>query len=90
MPIQSGAQEVIKIAMGELMPHIELFRSDGRVIRPLIQIHDDLVFEIGDNDLGVFLPILKNVMEHAVELKVPTPVDIKMGKRWEPMSKWKM
>jgi len=88
-PIQAGAQGVIKTAMGKLWPVIQDWRKEDRIVRPLIQIHDDLVDEIANKDMAVVLPIKKKIMEDAVTLRIPTPVDQQFGNRWEPMYPWK-
>jgi DNA polymerase I-like protein with 3'-5' exonuclease and polymerase domains len=85
-PIQSGAQGIIKEAMRQLVP---VYRGFNGAIRPLIQIHDDLVWEIRDDLVDGVIPVIKSVMETAVTLSVPLEVDFKVGKRWGSMTKWK-
>lgn len=84
-PIQSGAQGIIKEAMVLLTPVYREFQDMGYHCDPLLQIHDDLMFEISDDILDVAIPTIKSVMESAVELVVPTPVDAKIGKNWKEM-----
>ena len=86
-PIQMGAQGVIKQAMGDLVPVLKDLSEMG-ICRPLIQIHDDILFEIDDHLLPIAVPRIVDVMENAVTLKVPTPVDPKTGKDWGTMDKW--
>jgi len=88
-PIQAGAQEVIKTAMGDLVPWVKKFRGDGNTANPLLQIHDDLLFEIADDFLGTAIPVIQGVMENAVTLSIPTPVDPEVGKNWAEMKKWR-
>lgn len=88
-PIQAGAQGVIKQAMGDLVTVYGKFRESGVVWNPLLQIHDDIVSEIGERSVGIVLPVLKHIMENAVLLNVPVKVDAKMGKSWGSMEKWK-
>ena len=85
-PIQSGAQGIIKEAMVQLVP---VYRGFNGAVRPLIQIHDDLVWEIEEGLVEGVIPIIKSVMENAVKLSVPIEVDFKVGKRWGSMSKWR-
>ncbi len=84
-PIQMGAQGIIKQAMCDLTPIYKSFQSDGWICRPLIQIHDDLIFEISEGVVDEVAPLIKVVMENAVQLCLPTPVEQKMGKNWGEM-----
>lgn len=83
-PIQMGAQGVIKRAMAALTPW---YKSHNGAVRPLIQIHDDLVFEIREDVVDEAKAIIPALMEGAVKLSVPIRVDMKMGKRWGSMEK---
>ena len=86
-PIQMSAQGIIKEAMGQLVP---IYRSFGDEMRPLIQIHDDLLFECKDELVPAALAILREVMEGAApSMSVPLRVDFKVGKRWDSMEKVK-
>jgi uracil-DNA glycosylase family 4 len=89
-PIQMGAQGIIKQAMGDLVPTIEEFNQQGSIFIPWAQIHDDLPFEVEDDILPIVAPIIKSTMENAVELDVPITVDLKVGKRWGSMEKYKI
>lgn len=88
-PIQMGAQGIIKEAMGRLVP--EYRRWDGAV-RPLIQIHDDIVWEIRDDVLDEALGVIKRVMEESTpsNFLIPLGVDFKVGERWGSMTKTKI
>ncbi|KKK62126.1 hypothetical protein LCGC14_3007470 [marine sediment metagenome] len=83
-PIQMGAATIIKKAMWDLVPWVKEFRGMG-VFNPLIQIHDDLVFEVGDDILDTVVPIIQSVMENAVTLSVPVLTEPKIGKTWGEM-----
>jgi uracil-DNA glycosylase family 4 len=85
MGIQSGAQGVIKKAMAELTPYYKKVLGEGRITRPLIQIHDDLVWEVEEGMVMVWFYFIKNIMESVVNLRVPVLVDGKRGKRWGSM-----
>lgn len=87
-PIQGGAAGVIKQAMGDLTPVYKQFMSEGIIIKPLIQIHDDLVWEIQESKAKILVPVVMSFMEDAVELKVPTPVDPKTGFTWGKLCDW--
>jgi uracil-DNA glycosylase family 4 len=84
-PIQMSAQGIIKEAMGQLVP---IYKGLGGLVRPLLQIHDDLLWEIQDDMIPAVLPILRDVMEGAAPfMLVPLKVDFKVGKRWDSMEK---
>lgn len=95
-PIQMGAQGVIKKAMGELNPQIRDLRRSGSWIWPLIQIHDDLLFELEESAVPLAAPIIKHYMENTIRLHVPVEVDQKIARpgedgiaRWGTMIKYK-
>lgn len=87
-PIQSGAQGIIKEAMRQLVPLYRDWDSSGLIVKPLLQIHDDLVWEIQDDILDWAIPAIKSVMESCVKLSVPIRADAKVGKTWLGMEKW--
>jgi uracil-DNA glycosylase family 4 len=88
MPIQSTAQGIIKLAMGELwiqLPHTEWVSHS----KFLMQIHDSLVAEITDNEdiLQPYVRWMSRIMTGVVELLAPVRVDFKVGKRWGDLAK---
>ena len=87
-PIQSGAQGIIKEAMKRLVPVYRLWQQVGFYVKPLMQIHDELMFEVEDWALPYVIPWIKEVMVEAVELSVPVKVDAEVGKNWGDMVKW--
>ena len=80
MPVQSSAQGIIKLAMGRL--HERLERWPG-LVRWLLQIHDELLWEVEDVD--EFVAIVTQEMEGTVQLSVPVLVEAKIGKNWGEM-----
>lgn len=86
-PIQSGAQGVVKRAMVQLTPYYQEFNNNpyGHVWWPLIQIHDDIRSEVTESMVYPVACIKKSVMENAVKLDIPTPVEIKVGYNWKEM-----
>lgn len=79
-PIQGLAADVVKEAMGDLN---HIYRE--LKMRPLLQIHDDLLFEVPENLISVAASVLKLQMENAVQLAVPLKVDTKVGYVWGKM-----
>ncbi len=76
-PIQGSAADLIKVAM------IRLFNRLDPEVRMIIQIHDELVFEVPEARLKESMEIIKDEMEGVMELKVPLRVDINYGDNWE-------
>jgi len=71
-PIQGSASDIIKLAMVEIKkkcPDVDM----------LLQIHDELVFEVEKEKLGETVEKIKDIMEHIVQLNVPLKVDIASG-----------
>lgn len=89
MPIQSGAAGIFKAGMRELIPIYKDFLDRGYYIRPVLPIHDDLVFEVEEDLVPIWVPLQQDCMEHAVTLKVPIKSDAKVGKIWGKMEKYK-
>jgi DNA polymerase-1 len=85
MPIQAGAAGIIKKAMARLVPVYKGFRKAGFICDPLIQIHDDLVFEVQEEIVEPFILYFKECMEGVVDLKVPVTIDPEVGKVWANM-----
>jgi len=86
-PIQMGAQGIIKEAMRQLVPFFREWMGVGRIVIPLLQIHDDLIWEIEDELMPIVVPLIKDIMEHCISLSVPLQVDVRAGKRWNTLNK---
>jgi DNA polymerase-1 len=83
MPIQGTAADIIKIAMIRLHQSLaERFPSSHMVL----QVHDELVFDVPRHDLDEVAPLVKDTMEHAYELSVPLEVETKVGRDWYDMA----
>lgn len=78
-PIQGSAADLIKLAMIEI--HKE-FRKRRLKTRMILQVHDELVFEVTADEVDAVKSIVKERMENAISLKVPIKVDIGLGKNW--------
>jgi DNA polymerase-1 len=78
-PIQGSAADIIKQAM----VHIDRrLKRDGLKSRMIMQVHDELVFEVPDDELVAMEQLVEHEMVHAVPLQVPLKVDINYGKNW--------
>lgn len=78
-PIQGSAADIIKKAMIDMADRLE---KDGLKTRLLLQVHDELIFEAPKDELDHLKEMVPDVMEHAVELKVPLKVDFSYGPTW--------
>ncbi|MBS0628806.1 MAG: DNA polymerase I [Verrucomicrobia bacterium] len=76
-PLQGTAADLIKMAMIEIEKKLKPFQ--GYMI---LQIHDELIFELPDEEIGPLTPLVKNTMENVMKLKIPLVVDISIGKNW--------
>jgi DNA polymerase-1 len=78
-PIQGSAADIIKIAMINI--HKKL-TSENWKSKMLLQVHDELVFDVHNSELEKIKPMIKNEMENAFKLDVPLEVEIGVGKNW--------
>lgn len=78
-PIQGSAADILKIAMIELDRRLQ---EEKIAATMLLQVHDELVFEVAEKDLKRLDQLVKEVMENAVSLKVPLITDSNWGKTW--------
>ncbi|MFA3781869.1 DNA polymerase I [Melioribacteraceae bacterium 4301-Me] len=79
MPIQGTAADMIKLAMINI--HKELIKNKFKS-KMVLQVHDELVFDAHKDEINDLKPIVKNLMETALPLKVPVVVDIGIGDNW--------
>ncbi|AWA29511.1 DNA polymerase I [Flavobacterium magnum] len=78
-PIQGSAADIIKIAMINI--HKKL-TSENWKSKMLLQVHDELVFDVHNSELEKIQPMIKYEMENAYKLDVPLEVDLGMGQNW--------
>ncbi|MDZ7956314.1 MAG: DNA polymerase I [Aulosira sp. DedQUE10] len=76
-PIQGSSADIIKIAMVRLHEILSKYQA-----QLLLQVHDELVFEVPPQDWEELQPQIKSVMEDAVKLSVPLLVDVRAGENW--------
>ncbi|MEX2171155.1 MAG: DNA polymerase I [Pirellulales bacterium] len=77
--IQGTAADLIKLAM--LAVHRRL-KAEGLSTRMILQIHDELVFDVPDSELESVTELVRTEMEGVVPLRVPLKVDVKVGQNW--------
>ena len=78
-PIQGSAADIIKIAMINI--HKKLTEENWKS-KMLLQVHDELVFDVHNSELEKIKPMIKHEMENAFKLEVPLEVEIGEGKNW--------
>jgi DNA polymerase-1 len=76
-PIQGTAADIIKLAMIECRQAV---KARGLSARMLLQIHDELVFELPESELDRAVPTIRSAMENALRLDVPLTVNFEVGK----------
>jgi DNA polymerase-1 len=78
-PIQGSAADIIKVAMLDVEKALD---DAGLRSRMLLQVHDELVFEIADGERRALEHLVREKMGHAVELAVPLDVSVGVGRSW--------
>ncbi|MBI3287693.1 MAG: DNA polymerase I, partial [Chloroflexi bacterium] len=76
MPIQGSAADIIKMAMLNLQHRLN---GEGYRGRMILQVHDELVLEVPETEVGQVVPLVRRTMEQAYELKAALKVDVKVG-----------
>ena len=79
-PIQGTAADLIKKAMINIHRRLN---QDGLRTRMLLQVHDELVFEVPEEELDAVIPMVREQMEGIYPLSVPLKVDINKGRNWD-------
>ena len=78
-PIQGSAADIIKLAMIAIQKKLDEEQWKSKM---LLQVHDELVFDVPLNELESLKTMVKTEMENAFSLPVPLVVDIGIGKNW--------
>ncbi len=83
-PIQGSAADIIRRAMIRIEPALAAARLNARM---LLQVHDELIFEVEDAEIDASIPLIVDVMENAaqpaLEMKVPLKVDARAAHNWD-------
>ena len=82
MPVQGTSADIIKVAMINLRREMGERRLRSRM---LLQVHDELVFEVPQEEQEEMSRLVSEIMSVALELSVPLKVDIKAGNNWGEM-----
>ena len=78
-PMQGSAADIIKLAMRQVQ---ERLMEEGFKARLLVQVHDELDFSVPDGEVEALSAMVRDVMEHVAELKVPLLADISAADTW--------
>ncbi|GGI40319.1 DNA polymerase I [Mammaliicoccus stepanovicii] len=78
-PIQGSAADIIKLAMVQFR---EKMKNKDFKARLLLQVHDELIFEVPNDEIESFKPFVEEIMNHALELSVPLSVESSYGETW--------
>lgn len=83
-PIQGSAADIIKAAMIRVYRRL---KNNGLSAKMILQVHDELIFDVPDKEIEPAKAIIKKEMEEVFPLKVPLKVDFKSGLTWFDMEK---
>ena len=78
-PIQGLAADIIKKAMISIQAELQLNRMKSKM---LLQVHDELIFDMYSEETEMLREIVKRCMENATQLEVPLVVDMGEGENW--------
>ena len=78
-PIQGTAADILKMAMVELQKRMDKESLNSKM---LVQVHDELVFDVPENEVEIMKELIRDVMENVYKLDVPLKVDIEYGRTW--------
>lgn len=78
-PIQGTAADIIKKAMIDMADQL---KAEDLKSKLLLQVHDELIFEVPQGEIEIMTKLVAEVMESAVELSVPLKVDVEHGNTW--------
>ena len=84
MPVQGTSADIIKVAMVNLYREMAKRRLKSKM---LLQVHDELIFEVPQEEMEIMRRLVPQVMSTALVLSVPLKVDIKTGSNWGEMEK---
>lgn len=76
-PIQGSAADLIKVVMIDVAEELK-----GKKSKMILQVHDELVFEVSKDELDFVKEMVKDKMENTIQLDVPIKVDINVGENW--------
>jgi DNA polymerase-1 len=83
MPVQGTAADIVKMAMNKIYREMLAKKFKSKL---LLQVHDELVFEVPESELSNLAEMVRRNMENVVSLSVPLKADLKVGENWGQMT----
>ena len=84
-PIQGTSADIIKLAM---IKAAQALKAAGLQAKMILQVHDELIFEVKASELAATARLVRDSMENAAELRVPLQVSLNYGRDWYHMQPW--
>ena len=81
--MQGTAADIMKLAMCKIF---DVMKQKGLKSRMIIQVHDELVFDVVDEEKDVLVELIEEYMKSIAQLKVPLDIDVAIGKNWQEVS----
>ncbi len=81
-PLQGTAADLIKLAMIRIARELSEQKLRAQMV---LQVHDELVFDVPEEEVGEVRRRVQQAMEHVIELKVPIVADVSIGRNWRDM-----
>ena len=84
-PIQGSAADLIKVVMIDIAKELSegsAFGGKNKKSKMILQVHDELVFEVSKNEVDFVKEMVRDRMENTIQLNVPIKVDINVGENW--------
>ncbi|MBV8364996.1 MAG: DNA polymerase I, partial [Candidatus Eremiobacteraeota bacterium] len=78
-PLQGSAADLIKLAMIRIARELRACKIPAQIV---LQVHDELIFDVPREHVSVLRSLVKDAMEHALDVSVPLAVDFKVGPTW--------
>lgn len=85
-PFQGTSADIIKVAMVRIGEAISQEKFNGKIFM-LLQIHDELLFEVAEDSLQDAVPLIRGIMEFVMEADIPFNVDVSSGPNWGSMKR---
>jgi len=82
MPVQGTSADIIKVAMIDLQREMD---RKGLEAKMVLQVHDELLFELPQEEVEALRQLVLQIMPNALELSVPLKIDVKTGRSWDEM-----
>jgi len=82
MPVQGTSADIIKVAMIDLQREMD---RKGLEAKMILQVHDELLFELPQEEVEALRQLVLQIMPNALELSVPLKIDVKTGRSWDEM-----